>query len=322
MLLDFDLVDVFTDRPFAGNQLAVVHGAEGLSSDQCLALAREFNFSETTFPAAVTGSGEYSVRIFTPGQEIPFAGHPTLGTAAALRARDLLAGPEVVQVCGAGRIGVRFRDDLVELSASPRDLLGPLDDDLVAALLGDLGLTPADLAGPVWLAGCGLTFVHIPVADDAVARAVPSSRPLHEYADRLAAVGRAGDPVEGLNLFHLSGSGRHVSVHARVFVPGLSVPEDPATGSAAVGLGIALVASGHLPDGGAYTIEQGLEMGRPSVLHGRVETTVLGGHGWNPAGTDAAEGPVAAVCHVAGRVHHVGRGQIAVPPAQPPGQVS
>lgn len=316
MLLDFDLVDVFTDRPFAGNQLAVVHGAEGLSSDQCLAIAREFNFSETTFPAAaVTERGEYSVRIFTPGGEIPFAGHPTLGTAAALRARDLLAGPEAVQLCGAGRIGVRFRDDLVELSASPRDLLGPLDDDLVAALLGDLGLAAADLAGPVWLAGCGLTFVHLPVVDGAVERAVPSPRPLREYADRLAAGGQAVDPVEGLNLFHLSGTGRELNVHARVFVPGLSVPEDPATGSAAVGLGIALVATGHLPDGGSYTIEQGLEMGRPSVLHGRVETTVLGGHGWNPAGTDAAEGPVAAVCHVAGQVHHVGRGQIAVPPA-------
>jgi trans-2,3-dihydro-3-hydroxyanthranilate isomerase len=313
-MLTYDIVDVFTDRPFAGNQLAVVHGAEELTKEQCLALAREFNFSETTFPS---GEGtEYTTRIFTPGSEIPFAGHPTLGTAWVLRRRGLISGDEVTQLCGAGRIGVRFiGDDFVELSAAPRDLLGPVDDDLAVTLLEDLGLAASDLAGPGWVAGCGLSFVHLPVVEDAVARAVPSRKPLRAYADRLAALGVAQDPVEGVNLVSVSGAAPALRCHARVFVPGLSVPEDPATGSAAAGLGVALVASGLLPDGGAYDITQGVEMGRPSALHGRVETTLVGGHGWSPQATDQASRTVAAVCHVAGQVLPVAWGEIAEPPA-------
>src|SRR5215212_7873934 len=122
--LGYDIVDVFTDRPFAGNQLAVVHGADELTTEQCLAIAREFNFSETTFPSAtVTDGREYATRIFTPGGEIPFAGHPTLGTASVLRSRGLLTSDDTVQDCAAGRVGVRFGgdggdgDDMVELSA-------------------------------------------------------------------------------------------------------------------------------------------------------------------------------------------------------------
>jgi trans-2,3-dihydro-3-hydroxyanthranilate isomerase len=303
MRLRYDIVDVFADRPFAGNQLAVVHGADELSADQCLALTQEFGFSETAFPGATMVDGaEYTTRIFTPGGEIPFAGHPTLGTAWVLREAGLLTSTRAVQVCGAGRIDVRLDDDLVELSAPPRDLAGPLDETLVAALLSDVGLSPSDLAGPVWLAGCGLTFVHVPVAADAVGRAVPSARPLHEYGDQLA--GSTQDPVEGLNLVAVSGAAPALSVHARVFVPGLSVAEDAATGSAAVGLGIALVAAGLLPDGGSYEITQGVEMGRPSALHGRV---------------DVDDGR-ASSCHVAGRVHPIATGQVAVPTGQSVGR--
>ncbi len=317
MLLRFDVVDVFTDRPFAGNQLAVVHGADDLSSEQCAAIAQEFNFSETTFPSSSIREGsEYSTRIFTPAGEIPFAGHPTLGVAWVLRSHGLLTGSDVTQLCGAGRIGVRFSSDEdgpVELSASPRDLVGPLEDELVGSLLGDIGLTRSDLAGPVWLAGCGLSFVYLPVREGAVARAQVTQRPLGEYLDRFAAAGVSTDPVEGISVFRVTGSAPELEVHARVFVPGLSVPEDPATGSAAVGLGIALVAAGRLPDGGTYDIAQGAEMGRPSMLRGRVETTVVAGHGWRPDGTDTEGGQVAAVCHVAGLVQPVARGEITVP---------
>jgi trans-2,3-dihydro-3-hydroxyanthranilate isomerase len=315
-MLTYDIVDVFTDRPFAGNQLAVVHGADDLTTGQCLAVAREFNFSETTFPSSPVEAGaEYAVRIFTPGGEIPFAGHPTLGTAWVLRQRELITTDEVTQLCGAGRIGVRFvGDDLVELSAAPRDLLGPLDEALAASLLEDVGLSASDLAGPAWVAGCGLTFVHLPVAADAVARAVPSIRPLREYAERLADLGTAQDPVEGLNVVAVSGSAPSLTCRSRVFVPGLSVAEDPATGSAAAGLGLALVASGLLPEGGTYDITQGVEMGRPSALHGRVETTLVGGHGWSPRVTDETCRTVPALCHVAGQVRPVTWGEIAVPP--------
>jgi trans-2,3-dihydro-3-hydroxyanthranilate isomerase len=298
-MLSYDVVDVFTDRPFAGNQLAVVHGAEDLSSEQCTALAQEFNFSETTFPVP-RGEGEYFTRIFTPGGEIPFAGHPTLGTAWVLREQGLLGAGPVVQHCGAGEIGVAFGDDgSVELSAVPHDLVGPVDDALVAGILEDVGLSFSDVAGAVWLAGTGLTFVHLPVSEDAVGRARPSYRPLHEYADRFAAVGTTADPVEGINLHHVSGDAPHVTVRSRVFVPGLDVAEDPATGSAAAGLGLALVAAGRLPEGGRYTITQGVEMGRPSQLFGRVEVT---------------DGEPSR-CLVAGRVQPIASGRIAVPPA-------
>jgi trans-2,3-dihydro-3-hydroxyanthranilate isomerase len=293
MRLRYDIVDVFTDRPFAGNQLAVVHGAEDLSTGQCLALAREFNFSESTFPAPA-GESEYATRIFTPAAEIPFAGHPTLGTAWVLRSHGLLGADAVTQVCGAGRIGVRFDGDVVELSATPHDLVGPVADELVAALVADLGLSLTDLAGPVYVAGCGLSFAHIPVVPEAVARAQISTRPLAEYVPAI----ETQDPFEGINLVAVSGTAPELRVHARVFVPGLSVPEDAATGSAAAGLGIALVASGLLPEGGRYDIAQGIEMGRPSRLMGRVET---------------ADG-VATLCHVAGQVQHVASGEIAVPP--------
>ena len=112
MRLAYDIVDVFTDRPFAGNQLAVVHGAGGLSTEQCQAIAQEFGYSETTFPVP-GGDREYAVRIFTPGSEIPFAGHPTLGTAWVLRHRGELGGSEVTQHCGAGDVGVLFEGERV-----------------------------------------------------------------------------------------------------------------------------------------------------------------------------------------------------------------
>ena len=309
MLLSYDIVDVFTDRAFAGNQLAVVQGADGLSTAQCHALAREFNFSESTFPEP-GGPAAYSLRIFTPEGEIPFAGHPTLGTAWVLRSHGLLASAEVVQTCGAGLIGVRFAGDLVELSAAPRDLAGPVPPDLVGELLADIGLSVEDLAGDVWVAGCGLSFVHVPVADDAVARAHPASGSFDwsgfgDVSRFGSGPGVVEDLLDALNLYAVTGSGAgtgsELDVHARVFVPGAGVPEDPATGSAAAGLGMALVARGLLGDGGRYAIRQGVEMGRPSQLLGRV---------------DVADGR-AVRCHVAGQVQHVASGEIRVPAVSP-----
>jgi trans-2,3-dihydro-3-hydroxyanthranilate isomerase len=297
--LSFDIVDVFTDRPFAGNQLAVVHGADELTAGQCQAIAQEFGYSETTFPGSgVRESREYDVRIFTPEQEIPFAGHPTLGTAWSLKARGLLDSDDCVQVCGAGRIGVGFDNGRVELSAEPRDLAGPLDDALARDVLGIIGLDLADLAGQAWVAGCGLSFVHLPVNEEAVVRAVPSGRRMpDELISRLEGLGDVQDLLDALNVYAVVGEAPHLSVHSRMFAPGVGVPEDPATGSAAAGLGMALVASGLLPEGGRYDIRQGIEMGRPSSLAGRVEAT---------------DGK-ATGCHVAGHVHQVATGEIEVP---------
>jgi trans-2,3-dihydro-3-hydroxyanthranilate isomerase len=298
MRLPYDIVDVFTDRPFAGNQLAVVRGADDLTTTQCQALAQEFGFSESTFPASsVTAGSAYATRIFTPSAEIPFAGHPTLGTAWVLRAHGLLTADEVIQHCDVGEIRVRFDGDLVELSATPRDLAGPVPPDLVRDVLRVLGLSRSDVAGEAWVAGCGLSFVHVPVTEEAVVRAVATGGSFQALAERLSALGDVSDVLDAVNLYAVAGDAPRLDVHSRVFVPGVGVPEDAATGSAAAGLGIALVASGVLPEGGTYAIRQGIELGRPSTLHGRVE---------------AADGR-ATLCHVAGQVQPVASGEIEVP---------
>ena len=245
----------------------------------------------------MTAGSAYATRIFTPSAEIPFAGHPTLGTAWVLRAHGLLTADEVIQHCGAGEIGVRFDGDLVELSATPRDLAGPVPPDLVRDVLRVLGLSRSDVAGEAWVAGCGLSFVHVPVTEEAVVRAVATGGSFQALAERLSALGDVSDVLDAVNLYAVAGDAPRLDVHSRVFVPGVGVPEDAATGSAAAGLGIALVASGVLPEGGTYAIRQGIELGRPSTLHGRIE---------------AADGR-ATLCHVAGQVQPVASGEIEVP---------
>lgn len=278
--LRYDVVDVFAESPFSGNQLAVVHDAADLADEALLAIAREFNLSETTFPVPGDG-GRYRNRIFTADGEIPFAGHPTLGTAWVLREHGLLTRDEVVQECGAGEIGVAFQDPYVELSAVPRDRIGPLDDETVDAVLAAVGLEPGDRAGEAWLTGTGLTFVHVPVTADAVGRA--------RVAAGIPPLPATGDPIGGIDVYTV---GPGSEVHARVFVPELAVPEDPATGSSAAGLGIALHARGLLGDGDRYAISQGTEIGRPSRLLGRIDGDRV---------------------RVAGQVHHIARGEIRKP---------
>jgi trans-2,3-dihydro-3-hydroxyanthranilate isomerase len=302
--LDYDVVDVFTDRAFAGNPLAVVYGAEDLQAAQLLAIAGEFNLSETTFPVPLTdddirAGADYRLRIFTPGGEIPFAGHPTLGTAWSLRNRQLLAAGRRVQACGAGLIDVEVPEDAtrqVELSASPRDAaraLSPGDAEQLADLVG---LSPADIDGDAYAAGCGLTWLYLRVTADAVARSRATGRRIGETDIDLSFV---DDPLDGVDVYAVDTTDGRISVRSRVFVPGFGIPEDPATGSAAAGLGLVLAASGLAASQGesAYTITQGVEMGRPSLLHGRTEAS--GGH--------------ATRVHVAGQVVPVASGTIAVP---------
>lgn len=307
--LQYDVVDVFTDRAFAGNPLAVVYGADALPTAALQAITGEFNLSETTFPVSLPpadheAGADYRLRIFTPGGEIPFAGHPTLGTAWSLRQRGDLAAGRRIQACGAGLIDVQLPDDPdapVELCAPPRDLATALSAEAVGAVAESVGLRPEDVIAPVYAAGCGLNFVHLPVAEQAVPLACPGSVPLSELP--LGDL-ELRDPLEGVNVFAVDPAvvgtpGAVLRINARVFVPGLSVPEDPATGSAAAGLGIALRALGLASDDGEtrYRISQGVDMGRPSVLHCRVEA--VGGR------------PVA--CRVAGQVVPVATGTIAVP---------
>lgn len=251
-MLHYEVVDVFTDRPFAGNPLAVVLDADGLSGEQLQALAREFNLSETAFPLP-SQVADYRLRIFTPTAELPFAGHPSIGSAHTLVRLGRLPAGSVLQECGAGRLPLSVGPVEVSLTGGRPTLGGDLD---AGRLLAAVCLEPADGAGRARVAGCGLEFGYLPVTEAAVARAMPDPRAL------VAALGPDGG---GLCAYAWDVDRR--TAHARVFAGGVGVAEDPATGSAALGLGVHLAAAGLLPSGtSAYTVHQGAELQRPSVL--------------------------------------------------------
>ena len=285
-VLDYWVVDVFADRAFAGNPLAVVLDADELSTAQMQALALEFNLAETTFPVRTTNDADYLLRIFTPTAELPFAGHPSVGTAWLMHALGRVAAGRVVQECGAGLLPLDVTPDRVTLTGGKPSIGDPIDP---GALLAAAGLEPADLAGTEsrW-AGAGLDWAYLAVTDEAVGWARPN-------LDRLNELTASGPDRAGVAVLAWQ-DGR---AHARVFPGGLGIAEDPATGSAALGLGVWLVASGLLAADGesSYEIAQGGEMGRPSRLACAV--TAAGGR--------------AVECRVSGTVAAVARGQIAVP---------
>lgn len=294
-MLGYEIVDVFTDRPFAGNPLAVVLGGADLTAPQMQALAREFHLSETAFPVPSedpAGPPGYRVRIFTPERELPFAGHPSVGTAWLLAQRGLLPAGDVVQECAAGtyRLTIHGTDGPVELHAGPATYDEPLPP---GPLLAAVGLREADRAPgiPPRSAGAGLDWTYLTVRPAAVARAGPLSvapQTVRELAPNGVYVHAVTD----------AGPGR-VAVHARAFTDDMGIPEDPATGSAALGLAGHLVASGLAPPDGAFTyvVAQGGELGRPSTITGRLL---------------AAAGQVRS-CSVAGGVVPVAAGRIARP---------
>lgn len=279
--LSYEVVDVFTQRPFTGNPLAVVFDAAGLTADQMQALAREFHLSETVFLLPPAAGGTYRVRIFTPVEELPFAGHPSVGAAVTAVRAGLFPAGTVVQECGAGLLPIEvYEDGRATLTGGSPTVGPPLDP---APLLAAVGLSSSDYAGPApRRAGCGLEYPFLSVVGSAVARASSS-----------VVVG-----VPEVSVFSWSAADR--LAHARVFVPGVGVTEDPATGSAALGLGVWLVASGLLPGNGesAYTVHQGAEIHRPSTLDCRVTAT----------------DNVAISASVTGSVVPIARGTIAAPP--------
>jgi trans-2,3-dihydro-3-hydroxyanthranilate isomerase len=266
--LSYEVVDVFTDRAFAGNPLAVVLDADDLSTAQLQAIAREFNLSETSFPMkADSEDADYRLRIFTPATELPFAGHPSIGAADVLARLGRVERGRVVQSCGAGLLPLQIGADAVTLTGGEASWGEPLDP---AGLLAAVGLSSDDLAGVPRRAGCGIDFVFLPVRAEALARADADTRAIASYGGT------------GISVVARDGTG----ARARVYAAGAGVPEDPATGSAGVALGAYLVVSGLVPGEGqtSYDVVQGVEMGRPSLLHctvvaadGRpVETRVSG----------------------------------------------
>jgi trans-2,3-dihydro-3-hydroxyanthranilate isomerase len=277
----FVTLDVFTDRRFAGNPLAVVLDAQRLDTEAMQAIAGEFNHPETVFVLPAAGADRRArIRIFTPARELPFAGHPTVGTAVLLALRDgAAAGLELMLEEGIGPVrcvieasadrGGRARFTIPQLPSQA----GPAPDD--AAIAAALGLAPAEigeLRPARWSAGLPYTFV--PATSRA---AVAHCRPDPARFD--TAFGADGavyvfcrETVEPGHAFH-----------ARMFAPGMGIPEDPATGSAAAAF--AGMLAPHLTDGShTIAIEQGYEMGRPSLIRlaavveaGRLVSASIGG---------------------------------------------
>jgi trans-2,3-dihydro-3-hydroxyanthranilate isomerase len=269
MRVAFRLVDVFTDRIFAGNQLCVVPEGVGISERTMQAIATEIGFSETTF-VTEAGGDRYSMRIFTPGGELPFAGHPSLGTAFVLVSEGRVRTP-AVQSIPAGEFGVEV--DLGRGIARLGPLAGILGTEVAGreTLAAAVGVAPEDLhpSLPAQTVSTGLPHLIAPARDEAaVAEAHPDARRLVPLLEEAGA--------DGLYLFSVvegerpgaDGGARtraRARARARMFAPGVGVAEDAATGSAAGPLGVYLAAHGVMAPG-RLEISQGLEMGRPSTL--------------------------------------------------------
>lgn len=255
MDLPFHVYDVFTETPFAGNPLAIVEEADGLSTEQMQTIAREFNLSETIFVMAPQNPAHAArVRIFFPTAEIPFAGHPTIGCALHLAAARGLS--DLVLEEEAGLVPVTVAQGRAEFTAPvlPEPLGGPVDPGLAAQAVGldRVGFgahTPA-----AWIGGPG--FVYLPVPD---AAALARARPIEPHWSALM----AACEVDSGYLY----CPREGGYAARMFSPTAGIPEDPATGSASAILAAQLLASGALPEGTTeLTLIQGATMGRRSKI--------------------------------------------------------
>lgn len=299
MGFDFVLVDVFTDRPFGGNQLAVFPDAAGIDDETMQQLAREFNFSETTFVLPPSDpSCTCRVRIFTPRQELPFAGHPTVGTAAVLASlsEGEAAARQFVFEEGIGPVPVAVDGQMIRFHLRSPRYESSSEAPPAAAIARALAL-PEDAITESWYAGVGLRFCFVRLADrELVDRAL---------LDKAAwAAGVAGCWSPDLYLFALTGhvhDGAQV-IHARFFAPAAGVDEDPATGSACASLAASIAERSPEPDGTYHLqIHQGVAMGRPSVLEGTARKK---------------SGRISEVM-VSGRATIIGHGTIALPAAAP-----
>lgn len=260
-MTEYFVYDVFTKAPFGGNPLAVIPDAETLPEDDLQRIAREFNFSETVFLFAPDAPGQTAkVRIFTPTMEIPFAGHPTIGTAVALS--DLGHGPDMVLDLGVGPIAARAEHGAAAFTTTAAlDILGHPAPDLVARALG---LSVQDIctdAHPPTLASLGLPFTLTQLRSDAALRAITTD--LAAFRD-----GAARWPT-GLDFAQLAYTRSGNRIEARMFAPLDNIPEDPATGSAAATLAALLAQI----DGCDLTLDysQGRDMGRPSQIDLRTD---------------------------------------------------
>ncbi|MDQ8018574.1 MAG: PhzF family phenazine biosynthesis protein [Bordetella sp.] len=298
----FQQVDVFTDTPYRGNPLAVVLDAEGVGDEAMQRFARWTNLSETTFVLPPTDpEADYRVRIFTPGGELPFAGHPTLGSCQAwLRAGGVPKTPgRVVQQCGAGRVQIRRETghaagERLAFAAPPLKRSAP-SPMLLAKVAGALGLKAAQITaaqlldnGPVWL---GLLLAD----DEAVLSLRPDHRALRELGQKVGVAGVPSAPAAPLLIAKSNRESRafggagaavaerapelEVDVEVRAFAAPVGVDEDPVTGSLNAGLAQWLIADGHLP--ARYVAGQGQCLdrdGRVFIERDAADQVWVGGH--------------------------------------------
>lgn len=281
--LTFEIWDVFTDRPFSGNPLAIVRGADGLTTAQMQTLARQFNLSETIFLMAPRDPVHTArARIFFPTAEIPFAGHPTVGAALLLADRLGLSGVVLEEEAGVVPVEIAGGAATFDAPVLP-ERRGAAEAGAVADALS---LTPGDLAGPCEAWAGGPCFLYVPVASRAaLRRAAAREAALTPILRGLGATGAYLHDPEG---------------HARMFAPQDGIPEDPATGSASAILAGPLLAAGVLGEGTTRrALVQGEDMGRRSEIGMTV---------------DVADGRVARV-RITGRAVPVMAGTTRVPDA-------
>lgn len=296
--LAFHTLDVFTDKAFAGNPLAVVLDADSLSTVDMQRIASEFNLSETVFVCRPRSAGaDATARIFTPAYEMPFAGHPTVGTACLLAELGRVGGDSLVLDEQVGPVAVALRRETgrplyAELTAAqPPEQRAWLGDR--AALAAVLGLSADDLGHgrePPREASCGAAFLLVPLRQPELLAGIV-------FDTAKANTLLQGGWSHGLYLY---ANGYDGTLRTRMFAPGAGVPEDPATGSAAAALAgvLALDAAAAGQQGElAWTIHQGVEMGRPSLLQ---------------ASASIADGKVSAV-RVGGHAVRVSEGRIRIP---------
>jgi trans-2,3-dihydro-3-hydroxyanthranilate isomerase len=290
MRVRFLTADVFTDRAFGGNQLAVFPDARAIDPALMQDIAREFNFSETTFvlpPADPAHAAR--LRIFTPGGELPFAGHPTIGTAHVLAETGVikLTG-ELTSILLEEKVGpvpvtIRARAGkpvFTQLTAAVQPETGPTPP-AAEALARMLSIDPRAVRSGQWSPesiSCGVFFLFVSLVDRSAVAAARLKLDLWEKT--LGAY-----VTSKVFIFAEDGERPGSDIHGRMFAPGIGVPEDPATGSAAVGLAAYMAARSSTATGTLHwRVEQGFEMGRPSILEieaekrdGRVTATRVGG---------------------------------------------
>ena len=251
------VVDVFTDRPLTGNQLAVFTDARELDGETMQALAREMNYSESTFVLPAEQGGHAKMRIFTPFTELPFAGHPTLGTAFVLAAPLQLEEIRLETRVGIVRVRLEREQDRIVFGRMDQPVPSVEPFEAEAQLLAAVGIERSELPVEVYDNGLRHVYVALPSED-----AVAALRPEFGRLAKLPA-------VLGVNCF--AGAGRRWKT--RMFAPGGGVSEDAATGSAAGPLAVHVARHGRIPFGEQIEITQGVEIGRPSKLFAQVDGT-------------------------------------------------